>query len=297
VATTSARDVLTRDIIASYWAIAGNCFPGAPSEVSPFPIEDRLQAAAEHGYTGVGLVDHDLAAVDGQIGLKRLGDRLRELELPNVEVEILADWYATGERRRRSEAQRAELLRAAEALGARHMKIRGDLEGPPASLEETLEPFAQLCRQAAEVGTVVALEPIPSTTFPDLRSARALVEAAGEPNGKLCVDVWHVARAGTPYSEVAALPRELIAHVEIDDARAEVVDGLWTDTIHHRLLPGEGDLDVVAFLSALRETGYDGTLGVEVISRTHRKLPLGQAAEAAFRSAMVVLEQEARLGA
>jgi len=287
------RAVITRDIIASYWAVAGDCFPGAPSEVSPFPIGDRLRAAAEHGFTGVGLVDQDLAAIDEQIGLERLGDRLRALELPHVEVEILAGWYATGERRRRSDAQRARLLRAAEVLGARHVKVRGDLDAPPASLEETLEPFVELCRQAAEVGTVVALEPIPTTTFPDLRSARALVEAAGEPDGKLCVDVWHVARAGTPYSEVAALPRELIAHVEIDDARAEPVDGLWTDTIHHRLLPGEGDLDVVGFLSALREAGYGDTIGVEVISRTHRKLPLGEAAEAAFASAMRVLEQEA----
>lgn len=290
-------NVVSHDLIASHWAIAGNSYPGAASEVSPFPIEERIQVAAEIGYTGVGLLHADLLAIEAEMPLQRLGSRLGELGLRHVEVECLIDWFATGEPRAASDQQRADLLRAAQALGARHIKVNGDLQGRPWPLETLAEEFGRLCREAADVGAMVGIEFMPFSGIPDVRAAVEVVEAAGEPNGKVLVDTWHVARAGTPLSELAAVPGDLIAHVEIDDALSEPQGDLWTDTIHHRLLPGEGELDVVGFLSAVRATGYHGPIGVEVISKEHRLLPLREAAEAAYRAAMGVLEEEARRAA
>ena len=285
-------EVISKDLIASHWAIAGNSYPGG-DEVSPFPIEDRLQVAAETGYTGIGLLHADLLAIEAKTPLDQLALRLQELGLRHVEVECLIDWFAEGARREASDRQRANLIRAADALGARHIKVNGDLEGVEWPFEMLAEEFARLCREAAAVGSMVAIEFMPFSGVPDVRAAVELVEAAGEPNGRLLIDTWHVARAGTPLREVAAVPRELIGHVEIDDALAEPEGGMWHDTVHNRLLPGEGELDVVGFLGAIRETGYDGPIGVEVISSTHRLLPLREAAEAAFRTATAVLEQEA----
>jgi sugar phosphate isomerase/epimerase len=225
--------------------------------------------------------------------LGRLGARLEELGLAHVEVECLIDWFAEGDARAASDRQRTDLLRAAEALRARHIKVNGDLEGKRYPLEVLAEEFAELCRQAAEIGSMVALEFMPFSGVPDVHAAYEIVTAAGEPNGKLLVDTWHVARAGTPLEDIAQLPGELIAHVEIDDALAEPVGDPWTDTIHHRLLPGEGELDVIGFLSAIRATGYRGPVGVEVISETHRRLPLRAAAESTYRTAIRVLEEEA----
>jgi sugar phosphate isomerase/epimerase len=287
-------DVISNDLLASYWAIAGDCYPGAPSEVSPFPIEARLEVAAETGFSGMGLLHADLLAIERTTPLTKLAPRLQELGLRLVEVECLIDWFATGERRKASDRQRADLLRAAEALGARHIKVNGDLEGVEWPIETLAEEFARLCRQAAEVGAMVAIEFMPFSGIPDAQSALKLLTAAGDPNGKLLVDTWHVARAGTPLDQIAQLPADLIAHVEIDDALAEIEGGMWNDTIHNRLLPGQGELDVVGFLSAIRATGYRGQIGVEVISKTHRLLPLREAAEASYRAAMAVLEQEAR---
>jgi hypothetical protein len=33
------------DLLASYWTIAGDTYPGAPSEVSPFPLRERVEVA------------------------------------------------------------------------------------------------------------------------------------------------------------------------------------------------------------------------------------------------------------
>jgi sugar phosphate isomerase/epimerase len=287
--------VISKDLLASYWAIAGDCYPGASSEASPFPIDDRIEAAAETGFTGIGLLHADLLAVERTTPLTTLASRLQEHGLRHVELECLIDWFATGERRERSDRQRADLLRAAEALGAHHIKINGDLEGAVWPLETLADEFGRLCREAADVGAMVAIEFMPFSGIPDAQAALEVVNAAGEPNGKLLVDTWHVARAGTPLDQIARLPGDVIAHVEIDDALAEPEGGMWNDTIHNRLLPGEGELDVVGFLSAIRATGYRGAIGIEVISKMHRLLPLREAAEASYRAATAVLEQEARM--
>lgn len=288
-------EVISKDLIASHWAIAGDSYPGG-DEVSPFPIEERLQVAAETGYTGIGLVHADLLAIEARMSMKQLGARLQGLGLRHIELECLVDWFATGHKRAASDRQRADLIRAADALGARHIKVNGDLEGVEWPLEALAGEFARLCQEAAQAGTMVAIEFMPFSGVPDVRAAVELVETAGEPNGKLLVDLWHVARAGTSLRQVAEVPRELIGHVEINDALAEPEGGMWHDTVHNRLLPGEGELDVVGFLAAIRETGYDGPIGVEVISRAHRLLPLREAAETAYRTATAVLEQEARRG-
>ncbi len=42
------------------------------------------------------------------------------------------------------------------------------------------------------------------------------------------------------------------------------------DTIHHRELPGEGELDVPAFLREICAAGYRGVYGTEILSARHR---------------------------
>ena len=288
-----SRAPLTADVLASHWAIAGDSYPGAPSEVSPFSIEERVEVAAETGYTGIGLLHADLLAIEATLGLDGLARRLDAAGLRHVEVECLIDWFADGPARAASDRQRADLLRAAAVLGARHVKVNGDLAGRAWPLEHLAAELAALAREAAAAGTTVAVEFMPFSGIPDVAAALTLADAAGEANVKVLVDVWHVARAGTPYAELARVPGDRIAHVELDDAHAEPVGDLWTDTVHHRLLPGEGDLDVPAFVAAVRATGYAGPVGVEVISETHRHLPLREAAQAAFAATRAVLDQEA----
>ena len=50
-----------------------------------------------------------------------------DLGLVHLEVELLEDWWTTGGRRRESDRRRGSLLHAAEALGARQVKIGPDV--------------------------------------------------------------------------------------------------------------------------------------------------------------------------
>ncbi|MGY0571728.1 hypothetical protein ACTGJ9_012275 [Bradyrhizobium sp. RDM12] len=75
--------------------------------------------------------------------------------------------------------------------------------------------------------------------------------------------------------------------MEVDDApKVPPIDDLWEDTIHHRELPGEGELGVPAFLREIRAAGYRGVYGTEILSAGHRKLGLGEMAKRVFDSTM-----------
>ena len=97
------------------------------------------------------------------------------------------------------------------------------------------------------------------------------------------VDHWHVARGGSPYSEVAQIPARFIKGVEMDDVGAQVKGSLFDDSTFNRQLCGEGAGDCPAFVDALEQAGC--TLpyyGVELISEVHRKFPLDEMAKRAY---------------
>src|SRR5439155_21644073 len=117
------------DLIAAYFTLAGDNYPLGPSEVSPWPFEERVAAAGEAGFTGIGLYCSDLVATSRRLGLPAMRSILDEHGIEHVELEFIGDWFADGERKATSDRWRRELLEAAEVLRARHVKTGGDLNG------------------------------------------------------------------------------------------------------------------------------------------------------------------------
>lgn len=276
------RSTPVPDILASYWTIAGDTFPTAPSEISPVPFAERVEAAAAAGFTGIGLVHADLTHVAGTIGLAEMRRILDGCGIRHVELEFIQSWFADGELGRQADVVRRDLFGAAEALGARDVKIAPEYDVETIDIDHMAEAFADVCRQGREAGTAVAIEVMPFSNVATLATGRAIVERAGAANGGLLLDIWHVVRGGIPYAEVAALPPGMIVSVELDDAAAEPVGSLFEDTIHHRLLCGEGAFDVPGFIAAVEAAGYDGPYGVEIISAVERALPVAEAARRAL---------------
>lgn len=276
----------TIELVAAYWTIAGDVYPFAPNEISPFPFARRVEAAAEAGYKGVGLIHADLQATREQIGLNEMRRILDANGMPHVELEFITHWFSSGELRTASDKVRRELLEAAEALGARDVKIAPEFDAKGIDLPQVTDSFAEICQDAARYGTSIALEVMPFSNVSTLETARALVEGAAQPNGGLLLDIWHIGRGGIPYEAVAEVPRQYVVSVELDDADAEVVGTLWEDTIYQRRLCGEGVLDPPAFINAIQKSGFDSFYSVEVISKKHRVLPLEEAARRSFETTM-----------
>jgi sugar phosphate isomerase/epimerase len=283
--------IRTIELIASYWTIAGDVYPMAPNEISPFPFEKRVEVAARAGYRGLGLLHADLMAVSNRLGLSEMRRILDANGIHHVELEFLSDWYAQGPARAASDMVRKDLLEAAQALSARCIKIAPSIDEP--SLDDValdmprmIESFAALSREAANYGTSIALEIMPFSNIRTLSTALELVSTDPQPNGGLYLDIWHMARGGIDYSEVAKIPQQFIKAVELDDADRDVVGTLWDDTRFHRRLCGEGALDIPAFLKATRKAGYRGPYAVEIISREHRRLSLEEEAKRSFETTL-----------
>lgn len=182
-----------------------------------------------------------------------------------------------GPRRAASGEVLAELLRAAEALGARDIKLGPSTMGDAYDAGAYAAEFYGVSAAFADVGTLVALEFLPFSNISTLAQSVDLVRTAGHPGGGLLVDLWHVLRGPAGQLEALAdLPVEYVKGVELNDADAEAVGDLFSDTVHRRRLPGEGDWPIAECIRLLEGIGYDGPWGVEILSDEHRSRPLAE---------------------
>ncbi|HEV7975332.1 sugar phosphate isomerase/epimerase [Amycolatopsis sp.] len=278
--------MVTPDLLATCWTSAGDVMPARTGDRSPIGIERRIKAVAAAGYRGFGLSHADLVAARDEIGLPRLADLFATHGLVHIELEVVDQWWATGPVRAASDRVRADLLAAAAVLGARHVKVGVGVLGDrydPAVLRES---FAALASEAAEAGTRIALEACAFSSMPTLEPAVRLVTDVAHPGAGLLLDIWHIYRSGMDYRTMAAIvPAEYLFAVELDDGSATQLGSGLDDTFDNRVLCGQGDFDVAAFIDAVAGLGYDGPWGVEMMSHNHRALEPEIAVAEAFDAA------------
>ncbi|MFI5881247.1 sugar phosphate isomerase/epimerase family protein [Streptomyces sp. NPDC051554] len=271
--------------LATCWTTAGDAAPDEADQRSPLNLRDRVEAARVAGFTAFGLLYADLVEAEREYGIAGIRSLFEDNGIGHVELELLTDWWADGPRRAASDTVRVGMLRAIEALGARTFKIGPDVADEPWELDVWAKEFAVLAAQADGVGARLGVEPLPWSNLRTVHDGLRLVEAAGHPAGGLIIDVWHTERAHTPPAELADVPGARIVGVELNDADSQVVGTLFEDTVHRRLLCGEGSFDLPGIVDALRTAGFRGPWGVEILSDAHRALPVREAAAAAYRSA------------
>ena len=277
-------------LIATSWTSAGNTSPMRTPSTSPVPIAERVAAIAGAGFVGFGLVADDLIAIRDGIGFSALRNLVTEAGLSHVEIELLERWWIPRDEPGHTYDVRDLLFQAADILSPAMIKI-GSENGPPVADPLSLAvPLRELAEQAVRHGTKVAIETMPFSAISTVPMGAEIVRAAGHPAAGLLVDAWHVFRAGTTLGELrAALTPEMIFGVELDDAATDMVGTMFEDTVDNRLLCGEGSFDLTGLVATLRDVGFDGPWGVEILASDFRVLPVDQALKLASESAVTVL--------
>jgi len=271
------------DLLASYWTIAGAAVPLTEKDYSPFDFKARAESVARAGFNGMGLWHTDLLRILETRSLKEMKQILDDNGLIHLELEFLTDWFVDGEKKVQSDILKRKLLAAAEALGARHLKV-GDLQKQITPMPLLIDAFAALCDDAANHGTRVVFEFMPFAMISTLPDALAMVQGAGAKNGGLCIDLWHVSKLRIPFQELARIPLKYIMAVELNDGTFEAPWSLHEDTINHRRLCGEGEFDVKGFIATLQKAGYKGPWGIEVLNEELRKKPLEELTTRAYKT-------------
>lgn len=276
------------ELIATCWTSAGDAAPMRRSERSPFDPIERVRHVAAAGWMGLGLVLDDLRAIRDTIGYGGLSDEISSAGLRHVEVELCSDWWKDSGSEWRGPWE--ELLEAAQALDAEFIKIGTDIAPAVEDVESFVSPLRRLAEEAASYGTKIALEPLPFGMIASIPQGAELMRRVGHPAAGLIVDFWHVFRAGTSLDELRrTLGADMVFGVELCDADDVVSGSLFEDTRDNRRLIGEGEQDVSGFIDVMQDIGFDGPWGVEILSAEHRRRPLDEALEVAFRSARRVL--------
>lgn len=278
-------------MLASYWTIAGGALPHTDREYSPFDFRDRVEAAAKAGFKGFGLWHADLDHILERRDLREMKQIFDDNGIRYVEIEFLTDWFMDGERKKQSDVRKRSLLTAAEALGAKHVKV-GDFNREQCPMPRLIEAFAALCAEAADHGTRIGFELMPFAMIDNLEDSLRLVEGAGATNGGLILDLWHIVKLGVSYDEVGRIPFRHLVGVEINDGTFEAPWSLHEDTINHRRLCGEGEFDIKGFIRSARGAGYEGPWGIEVLSEELRQKPLEEVTTRSFNTTIEQFREE-----
>lgn len=276
------------------------CSGTIPRHVS---FRERLSAAADAGYDAISLWGRDYARArhDGHSDAE-MRTMLDDHGLVVAEVDPAWWWTpGAGEIHIPVELDTMEvfshgeddLYRIAEAVGARSLNA-ADVLGGHWSVDEAAAAFATMCDRAAQHGLLVHLEWLGWSRIPDVATAAAVVQRADRPNGGLNIDTWHCARTGTTTDDLRGLPPDRILAIQLSDAPQQAEGNLIEATLHDRLLPGHGELDLASYLGALRDIGARCPVGIEVFSDALHDTGPHAAAAAAADATRTVLDAARR---
>jgi sugar phosphate isomerase/epimerase len=154
-------------------------------------------------------------------------------------------------------------------------------------LDRSLDQLALFAEMAAERGMLSTIELCPALTINNLATALAAVRHVGRRDFNLLLDTMHLGRSGATAAEVAALEPALIGYVQLCDApRTPSEPNYLKEATFERMVPGEGDMPLRAYLAAL-PPGITISLEVPMSSQAEAgigpEIRLGRCVEAARR--------------
>ena len=262
-----------------------------------FPFDEAAARIAALGYEGLELmadVPHAWpnGLLDGPKRAIRAAMERHGLAFSNVNAFMMNAvndyrqpyWYPSfiepdaGYRRVRIDHTRRALGLCAE-LGAPHITTEpGGPLAPGQSRQAALDLFVEglkpLAEHAHDLGVLLLIEPEPGLLVETTDQYLEVAERLDAPSVGLNFDVGHA------YCMGEDLPRQItrlaphIRHYHFEDIAAT--------RVHHHLVPGTGAIDFAAVIAAIRRTGYDGWLTVELY-------PFVDDPDGAARSARAVL--------
>lgn len=269
-------------------SIATVCLSGGLSE--------KLAAIAAAGFKVVEIFESDLLSYNGTPA-----DVRKELDALNLEVvtfQPFRDIEGMPAPQRQRAFDRAERkFDLMQVLGTDLLMVCSNVS--PDSLggiDRAAADFRELGERAAKRGFRVAFEALAwGKHINDYRDAWEVVRRADHPNVGLVLDSFHTFSRKTELTAMRSIPGDRIFLVQLADAPWLDMDVLsWSR--HFRCFPGQGDMPLLDFMQALRQTGYDGVLSLEIFNDQFRAGSPRSVAVDGMRSLVYLLDQMGRKG-
>ena len=257
-------------------------------------LGEKLEAIAAAKFDAVEIFENDLVTFSGTPADVR--DACRELGLDIVTLQPFRDFEGMPPGQRERAFARAERkFDVMQELGCDLLMICSNVS--PDSLggiDRAAADLRELGERAAKRGLRIAFEALAwGRHINDYRDSWEAVRRADHPAVGLVLDSFHILARGTDLSTIRSIPGDRIFLVQLADAPLLQMDYLsWSR--HFRNFPGQGDLPVLDFMTALQATGYDGALSLEIFNDQFRAGSARSVAVDGHRSLRFLLD---RLGA
>jgi 4-hydroxyphenylpyruvate dioxygenase len=258
-------------------------------------LPEKLEAIAKAGFAGVEIFENDFLAFDGSP--KDVGKMVRDYGLEITLFQPFRDFEGMPEPYRQRVFDRAERkFDVMQELGTDLVLICSSLS--PVSLggiDRAADDFAELGERAAKRGLRVGYEALAwGRHINDHRDAWEVVRRANHPNVGLILDSFHTLSRNIDIKSIVSIPKDKIFFVQLADAPKIDMDLLYWSR-HFRNMPGEGDLDVTGFVSAISQTGYDGYWSLEIFNDQFRGGSAKTIAQDGYRSLIWLGDKVKRL--
>ena len=114
----------------------------------------------------------------------------------------------------------------------------------------------------------------------------ALAKDCG-PNMGAVLDVWHWHHSGGTIQDIVDAG-DRIVHVHISDARPAPPEDVRDN---QRVMPGEGSIDLVGFLQALKKAGYADGVSPEPLGRVPKEMPPEEGAKLGLETTLGIMRK------
>lgn len=233
-------------------------------------LSEKLEAIAAAGFDGIEIFEQDFIAHDGSP--RDVGRLVRDHGLEITLLQPFRDFECLPEPLRSKAFDRAERkFDLMQELGTDLILICSSVH-PSAlgGIDRAADDLRDLGERAAKRGLRVGYEALAwGRHVSDHRDAWEIVRRADHPNVGLILDSFHTLGRGLSPESIRSIPGDKIFFVQLADAPLIEMDLLYWSR-HFRNMPGEGDLDVPAFMRAVMATGYAGPISLEIFNDQFR---------------------------
>lgn len=241
--------------------------------------EESLELAREGGFQGIEISIGDIARRAEETSMAAVKEQLQQAGLKPGGWGLPTNWRGDDAAFEQSLKELPRLAKAAQELGCPRTMTWILSWSDTLPFKENFEYHRKRFRPIAEVlkdhGCSVGLEFLgPKTLYAGkahefihtMDGMLELADAIGTGNVGLLLDCWHWYTSGGTLEDLRRLKPEQVVYVHVNDAPAGVPLDQQVDSV--RALPGEtGVIDLVGFLKALKEIGYDGPVTPEPFSQ------------------------------
>ncbi|WDE99303.1 sugar phosphate isomerase/epimerase [Lentisphaera profundi] len=239
------------------------------------PLETKIELAAAAGFDAIEPWDKELKAHEDQgKSLTDLAKKVKDLGM--FVPSVIGVWGSLAPDKETFNQERdihKNRLRMISEIGASHAQII-----PKFGRKEALNhynaawAYSEICQMAKEYNLdpgIIFLNFVPGLEY--LADAVHIALLSGERKAQVIPDTFHMFLTEDSPNSLYNLNPNMISIFQFADAAKDLKPSKKAGLDKHRVLPGDGQIDLLSYLKPLKEINYKGCISLELYNPEYRK--------------------------